>query len=74
MLTPELFQFFDAECDRLGPTCKRMGELREERGGRKKAIDYSGRFVDLWQDADPESPPPVTEVKGRMARLVTEGR
>ncbi len=57
----------------LGPALRRLGELYEAKGDREKALLYYGRFVDLWQDADPELQPLVREVKQRMARLAGEG-
>jgi tetratricopeptide (TPR) repeat protein len=50
----------------------RLGELYEERGDREKAIEYYGKFVDLWEDADPELQPWVTEARDAMARLSAE--
>ncbi|HWP36280.1 MAG TPA: tetratricopeptide repeat protein, partial [Gemmatimonadales bacterium] len=55
-----------------GPALKRLGELYEQRGDREKAIEYYGRLVDLWKNADPELQPVVNQVKQRMARLVGE--
>jgi len=51
---------------------QRLGELHEERGHRAKAIDYYGRFVDLWKDADPELQPRVAEARRRIIRLSGE--
>ena len=56
----------------LAPSLKRLGELYESRGDRKKAIDYYGRFVALWKDADPALQPAVKDVRGRLARLAQE--
>jgi tetratricopeptide (TPR) repeat protein len=56
----------------LAPTYKRLGELYEARGDRKRAADYYGRFVELWKDADPELQPSVREVRGRLAHLAQE--
>jgi tetratricopeptide (TPR) repeat protein len=56
----------------LAPTYKRLGELYESRGDRKRAADYYGRFVELWKDADPELQPTVREVRGRLAHLAQE--
>ena len=56
----------------LAPTYKRLGELYEAKGDRKKAADYYGRFVELWKDADPELQPGVREVRQRLARLAQE--
>jgi tetratricopeptide (TPR) repeat protein len=51
---------------------RRLGELYEEKGDREKAVDYYGRFVELWSDADPQLQPVVEDVRGRIARLVGE--
>ena len=51
---------------------QRLGELHEERGHRAKAIDYYGRFVDLWKEADPELQPRVAEARRRIIRLSGE--
>jgi tetratricopeptide (TPR) repeat protein len=51
---------------------RRLGELYEERGERDKAADYYGRFVELWSDADAELQPVVEDVRGRIARLMSE--
>jgi tetratricopeptide (TPR) repeat protein len=50
----------------------RLGELYEERGNRDRAIEYYNRFVDLWQDAEPQLQPRVSEIRNRLARLVGE--
>jgi tetratricopeptide (TPR) repeat protein len=55
-----------------GPLLERLGELYEERGDRQKALEYYGRLVDLWKDADPELQPVVKDVKQRMAKLAGE--
>ncbi len=58
----------------LAPTYKRLGELYEARGDRAKALEYYGRFVDLWKDADPELLPVVRDVRAqRGSRGSTEG-
>ena len=56
----------------LAATYQRLGELYEARGDRAKALDYYGRFVDLWKTADPELQPIVRDVRARMARLSAE--
>ncbi len=58
----------------LAPATKRLGELYESNGNRDKALEYYGRFVALWRDADPELQPAVREVKDRMTKLAGEGR
>lgn len=46
--------------------------LHQERGDREKAGHYLGRFVDLWQEADPDLQPQVAVVRLRLARLSGE--
>ena len=54
------------------PSLKRLGELSEARGDRRKAADYYNRFVDLWKNADPPLQPAVREVRARLAQLARE--
>jgi tetratricopeptide (TPR) repeat protein len=56
----------------LTPSLKRLGELYEARGDRARALEYYGRFVELWKNADPELQPTVREVRERMAALAGE--
>lgn len=51
---------------------ERLGELYERLGERENAVQHYGKFVELWQDADPELQPVVREVRERIARLVRE--
>ncbi|HXY69493.1 MAG TPA: hypothetical protein VEH62_08590, partial [Gemmatimonadales bacterium] len=53
----------------LAPVYRRLGELYEAKGDRARALDYYGRFVDLWKNADPELQPAVREVRQRLSRL-----
>jgi eukaryotic-like serine/threonine-protein kinase len=70
--TPATFGRLFGDGPTLAPSLKRLGELYEARGDRKKAADYYGRFVELWKDADPELQPGVKEVRQRLARLAQE--
>ncbi len=56
----------------LAPSYKRLGELYEGKGDRRKAADYYGRFVELWKKADPALQPAVKDVRERLAKLATE--
>jgi tetratricopeptide (TPR) repeat protein len=56
----------------LSASYRRLGELYEAKGDRKKAADYYGRFMDLWKNADPELQPAVREVRARLAQLARE--
>jgi tetratricopeptide (TPR) repeat protein len=48
---------------------RRLGELYEAKGNRQKAAAHYRRFVDLWQNADPELQPQVAEVRQRLSRF-----
>jgi tetratricopeptide (TPR) repeat protein len=56
----------------LAPSYRRLGELYEAKGDKQTALDYYGRFTDLWKDADTELQPQVAEVRRRMAKLAGE--
>jgi tetratricopeptide (TPR) repeat protein len=51
---------------------RRVGELYETRGDRSLAADRYAAFVDLWENADPELQPAVTEVRERLAFMSGE--
>jgi tetratricopeptide (TPR) repeat protein len=53
---------------------RRLGELYEAKGDAKKALEYYGKFVDLWKAADPELQPRVTDVRRRIAELTAKER
>jgi tetratricopeptide (TPR) repeat protein len=56
----------------LAPSYKRLGELYEAKGDRRRAADYYGRFVDLWKNADAQLQPSVREARGRLAQLARD--
>ena len=58
----------------LAPSLKRLGEMYEGRGDKQRALQYYGRFAELWKDADPVLQPALREVRGRMAALAGEGK
>jgi tetratricopeptide (TPR) repeat protein len=51
---------------------QRLGELYESKGDKAKALEYYGKFVDLWKDADPELQPRVAEIRKRIGQLAGE--
>jgi chorismate-pyruvate lyase len=57
---------------RLARTYHRLAELHEEKGDSSKAAEYYGRFVRLWNDADPVLQARVTEAKRRLEALTRE--
>ncbi len=52
----------------------RLGELHESLGHRDEAIDYYQRFIELWNEADPELQPQVKAARDRLTGLVGERR
>jgi len=56
----------------LARTYQRLGELYEARGDRDRAVEWYGRFVDLWAEADPVFQPVVRDVRARIERLAGE--
>jgi tetratricopeptide (TPR) repeat protein len=62
-----LFDQVDARA--LAATLQRLGALYAARGDHAKAREYYGRFVDLWQDADPELQPFVADARAALRRL-----
>ena len=58
----------------LPPTYRRLGELYETRGDTPKALEYYGKFVDLWKGADPDLQPKVKDVQKRIGELAGEKR
>jgi tetratricopeptide (TPR) repeat protein len=54
----------------LAQALRRLGELYEDRGDRRKALLYYEQFTSLYRTADPELQPLVSDVKGRIARLL----
>ena len=51
---------------------RRLGQRYEKKGDRERALEYYGKFVDLWKDADPSLQPMVTESRQWIAQLVRE--
>ena len=50
----------------------RLGELYETKGDKAKALEYYGKFVDLWKEADLELQPRVAEIRKRIGQLAGE--
>jgi tetratricopeptide (TPR) repeat protein len=58
----------------LPPTYERLAALYAERGDRDNAIEFYNRFIELWEDADPELQPRVEEARARLASFGEEPR
>ena len=53
-------------------TYLRLAELYDERGDLEQAAGYYGRFIDLWEEADPEFQPKVAAARARLEEIVRE--
>jgi len=53
-------------------TYLRLAELYDARGDLEQAAGYYGRFVDLWNEADPEFQPKVERARARLEEIVRE--
>ena len=60
---------FDLDVGNVPNILRRLGELYEAKGDRRRAAAYYERFVTLWKDADPELQPQLVEIRQRLARL-----
>jgi hypothetical protein len=57
---------------KLAHVYRRLGELYEMLGRQADALNYYGKLIDMWKEADPELQPVVRNVRERMARLAGE--
>jgi tetratricopeptide (TPR) repeat protein len=69
--TPTSWRVFE-DAFYLAPSLMRLGELYEARGERERALEYYGRFVELWKDADPELRDRVRQAQSRINVLAAE--
>lgn len=63
---PENREFF------LAAALRKLGEMYASKGERQKAVEYYGRLVKLWKDADPELQYVVRDARKQMAELSGE--
>jgi tetratricopeptide (TPR) repeat protein len=58
--------------DTLAPTLERLGQLHDESGNLEEAAVYYARFVELWDEADPELQPRVAAARDRLEEILRE--
>ncbi|MCL7968484.1 MAG: tetratricopeptide repeat protein [marine benthic group bacterium] len=58
--------------DTLAPTLERLGQLHDEAGDLEEAAIYYARFVELWDEADPELQPRVAAARARLEEILRE--
>jgi tetratricopeptide (TPR) repeat protein len=68
---PVAYRIFGDRYD-LGPTYESLGQLYDEQGDWEKAAEYYARFVELWQEADPELQPRVEAAQRRLDEIFAE--
>jgi tetratricopeptide (TPR) repeat protein len=56
----------------LAPSHLHRAELYERGGNTERAVFHYRRFIELWQDADPELQPLVDGARQRLAQLSSE--
>lgn len=56
----------------LATVLEHLGALYAARADRDRAAEYYARFIDLWQDADPELQPRVRAAQRALGRLAAE--
>ncbi|MGD2153999.1 MAG: tetratricopeptide repeat protein [Gemmatimonadales bacterium] len=67
--TPWLDRLNAGDWFALAAIYERLAGLYELRGDRERARLYYGRFVELWQDADPDLQPRVEAARRALERL-----
>lgn len=67
--TPWLTRLDAGDWFALASIYERLGGLYELRGDTAKAALYYGRFVELWEDADPDLQPRVEVARRALERL-----
>jgi tetratricopeptide (TPR) repeat protein len=60
----------DADAEGLADALLRLAALYEETGDPEAAARNYARFLELWQDADPELQPRVRDARARLQRIV----
>jgi tetratricopeptide (TPR) repeat protein len=56
----------------LAPSHLRRGEIYERLGEPDTAVEHYRRFIELWENCDPELRPHVEEAERKLARLRKE--
>jgi len=69
--TPWMWRVFQDSWN-LGPACEALAVLYEQSGDTQKALYYFGRFVELWDEADPELQPRVEAARRAISALSTD--
>jgi tetratricopeptide (TPR) repeat protein len=66
--TPSLYRIW-SDGAQLASVYERLAELHASKGDRQNAARYAAKFVELWQNADPEFQPRV-QAKRRMLQEI----
>jgi tetratricopeptide (TPR) repeat protein len=61
-----------ADADWLAAAHERLGQLYDAKGDLESAALHHARFVELWEDADPELQPRVEAARARLEEILRE--
>jgi tetratricopeptide (TPR) repeat protein len=64
----DTFRRAEIDDEYLAPVLERLAQLHDEHGDPARAEALYTRFVDLWEEADPELQPRVEAAKARLRR------
>ena len=73
-LDPPRSFLFRVNVDRwwLPGTLQRLADLHDQNDNREAATRHYNRFIQLWQNADPELQPQVDAARNALARMAAE--
>ncbi|MDX1393446.1 MAG: hypothetical protein R3195_03605 [Gemmatimonadota bacterium] len=69
---PWLFRLVALDRFVLAGNLERLGQLYEEQGDLASAAEFYGRFVALWEEADPPLQPRVEAARSRLEAILAE--
>ena len=55
--------------DELAPIHEWLADYYDQRGDRAAAVRHYARFIEIWQQADPELQPRVASARERLQQL-----
>lgn len=70
--TPSILRGQLTDIVSLASAYERLGQLYRDRADTTRAVDYFGRFVELWSEADPVLQPRVAAARSALVALTTD--
>jgi len=53
----------------MAPSHRRQAEIHERLGNPEKAAEHYARFIELWNESDPELQPLVADARSKLSGL-----